>query len=57
MQDLHNEVRRQIIISNDSYKSIADLLKLVQEFVVGNEVLLRVRPERFFFGMWKELHA
>lgn len=34
-------------IGNDNYNSVVDLYKQLQEFVVDNDVMIRVCPERF----------
>ena len=35
LHELHEHIRRQIAISNDNYKSIADSHKRSQEFAIG----------------------
>lgn len=44
LRDLHIEIRRKIIISYKNYKCNADLRRRLKGFVVGDEVMLRVRP-------------
>jgi len=34
----------KIAVNNDNFKSAADLHKRLQEFTVGDEVMIRVRP-------------
>lgn len=57
IHDLHTEIRRRLTISNDNYKSAADNHRKLQEFSVGDKVLVRVRPKRFPHGTVKKLHA
>ena len=57
LHELYEHSRRQIAISNDNYKSIADSHKKLQEFATGDEVMVRMRPERFSPGTLKKLHA
>lgn len=47
------------MISNQIYKSVADLNlhKRVQEFLSGDEMIIRVRPKRFPPGTVQELHT
>lgn len=48
-------IRRQIILSDDAYKSIRDTHDRVQVFLVGS-VLIRLQPVRFLFGNIEVLH-
>ena len=57
LHDLHDYIHRQIVVSNDNYKSTAYLHKRLQKFVVGDEMMVRVRPKRFPQGTLKKLHA
>ena len=47
MCDLHTEVPWQIALSNDNWKYVANLHDKLQEFAVGDEMMLRVGHERF----------
>jgi len=47
LHELHDHIKRQSAISNDNSKSAADSHKRLQEFAIGDEVMVRVRPERF----------
>ena len=53
---LHTEVPRQITLSDDNYKSFANLHSRLQEIAVGDEVMLRVPPQRFPPETWEKLH-
>eukprot|EP00268_Persea_americana_P067966 TRINITY_DN9411_c0_g1_i11.p1 TRINITY_DN9411_c0_g1~~TRINITY_DN9411_c0_g1_i11.p1 ORF type:complete len:213 (+),score=38.23 TRINITY_DN9411_c0_g1_i11:4333-4971(+) len=44
---LHNEIRRGINKRNEYYKLFVDSHRWYIEFQVGDEVMVRVRPERF----------
>lgn len=55
--DLHIEIRQKIAISYDNYKSSADLDRWLQEFTIGDELMLRVCPERFPQGTVKKLYT
>jgi len=57
LHHLHNDISRQIAVSNDNYKSVTDLHKRLQEFAVEDEVMIRVRPERFPLRTLKKLFA
>jgi len=57
LHELCKHIKRQIAIINDNYKSAADSHKRLQEFAIGDEVIVRVRPERFPSGTLKKLHA
>ena len=52
-----HDIRRQIAVSNDNYKVVVDLHKQLQEFTVGDEVMIRVRLEMFPLETLKKLHA
>ena len=54
---LHNEIRRRINMQNEYYKSSIDSHSRYIEFQVGDEVMVRVRPERFPQGIAKKLQA
>ncbi|GFS36272.1 NAD(P)-binding Rossmann-fold superfamily protein [Actinidia rufa] len=55
--DIHDDVRRKIVISNESYKRHADLRRRFAEFVEGDMVMIRVKPERYPKGVYKKLHS
>ena len=57
LHELHEHIRRQIVISNDNYNSITDSHKRLQEFAIRDEVMIRVRPKMFPSGTLKKLHA
>jgi len=50
LHDLHDDIRRQIAVSNVNNKSTINLHKRLQEFAVGDKVMVRVRPKRFPSG-------
>ena len=54
---LHQEIRRKILISNENYKTSADIHRRTQIFEVGDLVMVRNRPERLPKGGVKKLHA
>ena len=57
IHDIHDEVRRQIAVSNENYKSRADLRRRFAEFQEGDMVMVRIKPERFPKGVFKKLHS
>ena len=57
LHELYEHIIRQIATSNDNYKSVADSHKRLQEFATGDEVMVRVRPERFPLETLKKTHA
>ena len=57
MHDLHDDIRWQIEVNNDNYKFAAYFYKQLQEFALRDEVMVRVRPERFPPGIVKKIHA
>ena len=57
LHELHKHIRRQIAISNDNYKSTANSHKKLCEFVIGDEVIVRVCLERFPSKTLKKFHA
>lgn len=54
---LHSEIRRKLNLSNDNYKTTADIHRRFQEFHEGDMVMVRIRPERYPRGVVKKLHA
>ena len=56
-EHIKRHIIRQIATSNDNYKSVADSHKRLQEFATGDEVMVRVRPERFPLETLKKTHA
>ncbi|KAF7144488.1 hypothetical protein RHSIM_Rhsim04G0004700 [Rhododendron simsii] len=57
IRDIHDDVRRKIAISNESYKQRADLRRRFAEFDEGDMVMVRVKPERYPKGVYKKLHS
>lgn len=57
IHDLHSEIRMKINLSNEHYKSIADVHRRLQEFSEGDMVMVRIRPERIPSGKVRKLHA
>ena len=57
LHDLHDDIRRQIAVSNVNYKSAANLHKRLQELAIEDKVMVKVRPKRFPLGTVKKLHA
>ena len=57
IHDLHAEIRRKIILSNDSYKHSADMRRRAANFEVGNFVMVQLRPERLPKNSLKKLHV
>ncbi|KAL3533198.1 hypothetical protein ACH5RR_006719 [Cinchona calisaya] len=55
--DIHDEIRRRIVISNEKYKSHVDLKRKFTEFEEGYEVMVRICPERYPKGIYKKLHS
>ncbi|KAL5751049.1 hypothetical protein ACOSP7_025652 [Xanthoceras sorbifolium] len=54
---LHDDVRRHIAIHTEKYAARANLKKKDVQFSVGDQVLIRLRPERFPPGSFTKLHA
>lgn len=57
IHDLDAEIRWKIALSNENYKTVADVHRRYQEFFEGDIVMVRVRPKRFPAGMLKKPHA
>ncbi|KAH7522525.1 hypothetical protein FEM48_Zijuj07G0147800 [Ziziphus jujuba var. spinosa] len=55
--EIHDDIRRKIALSNESYKAHADLKRKFAEFNEGDMVMVRIRPERFPRGTYKKLHS
>lgn len=56
MQQVHNEVRRNISASNATYKQQADKHSRFIEFAEGGMVMVRIHPERMPPSAYKKLH-
>jgi hypothetical protein len=54
---LHSEIRRKINSSNEHYKLSADTHRRFREFQPGDDVMVRIRSDRFPPGSVKKLHA
>ena len=54
---LHEKVRKKIITNNQQYKFNADVHKRNVEFQKGDQVMIRLRPERFPKGGYQKLHS
>ncbi|KAH7546487.1 hypothetical protein FEM48_Zijuj01G0206100 [Ziziphus jujuba var. spinosa] len=57
IHEIHDDIRRKIAPSNESYKAHADLKRKFAEFNEGDMVMVRIRPERFSRGTYKKLHS
>ena len=55
--DLHEDVRRNIALSNENYKAQADLKRMFVDFKERDMVMVRIRPERYPKGTYKKLHS
>ena len=55
VKSLHESVSKQINLSNDTYKCLADSHKHHHAFKEGDQVMIRVHPERFPSGTVKKL--
>jgi len=56
IHEIHEEVRKKIALSNESYKTRVDAHRRVVEFQPGDLVLINLRPERFSKGSLHKLH-
>jgi len=54
---MREKIHRQIVFSDDTYKSTADLHERMQEFLVVDKVMVRVHCERFPPRSIENLHA
>jgi len=57
LKELHKEISKEIQMSNEVYKHMADSRKRIKEFNEGDFVMIKHRPERFPPGTMKKLHA
>jgi hypothetical protein len=57
MKDIHEEVKRRLTLSTESYAAFANAKRKDRQFEVGDMVLIRLRPERFSPGSFTKLHA
>ena len=57
MHELHHHISDQINSNNLKYKNLADAHKRFQEFKIGDYVIVKIRPERFFQGSNRKLQA
>jgi len=57
MHKLHKEISDRIAQNNANYKLLATIRKRFKIFNVGNFVMVQIRPEWFFSGTVKKLHA
>jgi len=56
LHELHDHNTRQMITNNYNYQHVAESHKQLQEITIGDEVLIRMHPERFSLGTLKKLH-
>ena len=54
--DIHDEIKRRIATSNESYKTNVDLRRRFAKFE-GDMVMVRIKPERYPKGTYKKLHS
>lgn len=47
LHKLREKIHRQIVFSDGNNKSAADLQERMQDFFVGDEVMIKVHPKRF----------
>ncbi|KAF9665289.1 hypothetical protein SADUNF_Sadunf16G0107200 [Salix dunnii] len=57
MQHIHDECKRRLTISSNSYAAAANAKRKDRQFHEGDMVLVRLRPERFPPGSVSKLHA
>jgi hypothetical protein len=57
VHNLHKDISNRIHLSNTRYKVQADSRRRHLEFVVGDYVMIRIRPKRFPSGTVKKLQA
>ena len=57
MHHLHEGCKRRLIISTNSYATVANSKRKARQFYEGDMVLVRLRPERFPPGSFSKLHA
>ncbi|KAK0583827.1 hypothetical protein LWI29_003545 [Acer saccharum] len=54
---LHDDIRKRIATNTEEYAAHANLRRKNVQFNVGDQVLIRLRPERFPPGSFTKLHA
>jgi len=54
---LHEKIRDKIMKNNANYKASTDFHRRLKKFNVGDNVMIRLRPERFSLRAVKKLHA
>jgi len=54
---LHEKVRKKIITNNQQYKFNVDVHRRNVEFQEGDQVMIRLRPERFPKGAYQKLYS
>lgn len=47
IHSLHEDIRRKIILSNEHYKQSVDSHQVHREFQEGDQIMVRLKPERF----------
>ena len=57
IHNLHDEIRRNISLSNEEYKLVADVHRRSKEFNVGDYVMVPIHPERIPKTCSKKLYA
>ena len=57
VKDLHHDISQKINLSNNMYKQLANSHRRLKEFAEGDQVMIRLRPERFPPGAVRKLHA
>jgi hypothetical protein len=57
IHDIHEEVRKKIVLSAERYKLRVDVHRRDIEFHPGDLVLINLRPERFTKGSLHKLHS
>ena len=57
MHDLHKTICDQLNATNLKYKNLADKHRCVQNFEIGDYVMVRLSPERFPSGASQKLQA
>ncbi|KAL5849285.1 hypothetical protein ACOSQ3_007348 [Xanthoceras sorbifolium] len=54
---VHEKVRRKIALRIKTYAQHANVRRHDQQFAVGDQMMIRLRPERFPSGSYSKLHA
>jgi len=57
LHELHDHYTMHMTISNYNYQSFKESHKQLQDISIGDEVLIRVHPERFLLKTLKKLHT